>query len=607
MLNVDKSRLTKEMLKDVEEYERTGEDAIFLLAKRNSNYRDIITRMQSSNIAFVANSGVKSFDDWNNTWSLNAKINEDMVALNEDGGNQKYSCYALKAPNSFNQGLRLPFIDTYASKKKSLFAGNTTFSTYNSLIENISNSYKIKIKELNYAKKHIIYKNGSKLVGMLKDKAHRVLNMCRKFLHKEQTVAPIRYKGKIKITKYLNSISKSKYGVSQQERVTEILDKIMYATVKYFAKNDKVELTSKEMLVATLYADILMSRAINYGDVKNNNDIENALKLQLSNVLCTLEPGSDKLKQLAGLGMRTAIYNLGKMGISLDEVVENAKKCGFTYSNKPTNYEEALLGSKLKLQEKEAGTVEEENAISKKDEVNANPQKPTENNKLADTAIAQKESEKDYQYFTINHDIPPFVDYKIPTSYTVVFGENKSQQKKEESVEPATKEVELTQKDARRYIDTVSVKAFKNYMAKSVVIMSGYANKTGKVYAKMQRRHLFVEDILAYYENNKHFDASQLVDDLNRLIAQKDGDDELQASKFANSLLTLRESIIFDIFKDKQSIKVTNGETISTLVNKFLADNYNATSLTPFINNVLKVSMKDIDKLSKPNTFESER
>ena len=90
MLNVDKSRLTKEMLKDVEEYERTGEDAIFLLAKRNSNYKDIITRMQSSNIAFVANSGVKSFDDWNNTWSLNTKINEDMVALNEDGGNQKY-------------------------------------------------------------------------------------------------------------------------------------------------------------------------------------------------------------------------------------------------------------------------------------------------------------------------------------------------------------------------------------------------------------------------------------------------------------------------------------------------------------------------------------
>ena len=128
-----------------------------------------------------------------------------------------------------------------------------------------------------------------------------------------------------------------------------------------------------------------------------------------------------------------------------------------------------------------------------------------------------------------------------------------------------------------------------------------------KVYAKMQRRHLFVEDILAYYENNKHFDASQLVDDLNRLIAQKDDDDELQASKFANSLLTLRESIIFDIFKDKQSIKVTNGETISTLVNKFLADNYNATSLTPFINNVLKVSMKDIDKLKKPNTFENER
>ncbi len=599
MLNVDKSRLTKEMLKDVEEYEKTGEDAIFLLAKKDSNYKDIITRMQSSNIAFVANSGVKTLDDWNNNEAINCNINEKLVALNEDGGNQKYSCYALKAPNSFNQGLRLPFIDTYASKKKSLFAGNTTFSTYNSLLENISNTYKIKIKELDYAKKHIVYKNGSKIIAMLKDKAHRVLNMCRKFLHKEQTEAPIRYKGKLKITKFLNSVSKSKYGVSQQERATEILDKIIFATVRYFAKNDKIELTSKEMLVATLYADILMSRAINYGDTKNNNDIENALKLQLSNVLSALEPSSGKLKQLANLGMKSAIYNLKKMGISIQDVVSNAKKCGFAYASEPTTYEDALLGSKLKLQEKEAGSVDEnENTTSKQDQDNDKESLKTDN--IAQTTTAQKENGQ-YDYFIKLNQTPPYIaNYDYPTNFTFVVDEEKP-------VEPTTKEVELTQKNARKYIDTIIIKAFKNYMAKSVVIMSGYANKTGKVYARMQRRHLFVEDILAYYENNKQFDVNQLLADLNKLIAQKEDSDELQANKFANSLLTLRESIILDIFKDEQSIKVTNGETISTLVNKFLHDNYNATSLTPFINNMLKVSMKDIDKLSKPNTFDHER
>ena len=599
MLNVDKSRLTKEMLKDVEEYEKTGEDAIFLLAKKDSNYKDIITRMQSSNIAFVANSGVKTLDDWNNNEAINCNINEKLVALNEDGGNQKYSCYALKAPNSFNQGLRLPFIDTYASKKKSLFAGNTTFSTYNSLLENISNTYKIKIKELDYAKKHIVYKNGSKIIAMLKDKAHRVLNMCRKFLHKEQTEVPIRYKGKLKITKFLNSVSKSKYGVSQQERATEILDKIIFATVRYFAKNDKIELTSKEMLVATLYADILMSRAINYGDTKNNNDIENALKLQLSNVLSALEPSSGKLKQLANLGMKSAIYNLKKMGISIQDVVSNAKKCGFAYASEPTTYEDALLGSKLKLQEKEAGSVDEnENTTSKQDQDNDKESLKTDN--IAQTTTAQKENGQ-YDYFIKLNQTPPYIaNYDYPTNFTFVVDEEKP-------VEPTTKEVELTQKNARKYIDTIIIKAFKNYMAKSVVIMSGYANKTGKVYARMQRRHLFVEDILAYYENNKQFDVNQLLADLNKLIAQKEDSDELQANKFANSLLTLRESIILDIFKDEQSIKVTNGETISTLVNKFLHDNYNATSLTPFINNMLKVSMKDIDKLSKPNTFDHER
>ena len=551
MLNVDKSRLTKEMLKDIEEYERTGEDAIFLLAKQENDYRDIITRMQSSNILFVANSGVKTLDDWNNNGIMNRGVNEKLVALNNDNGKLKYSCYALKAPTSYKQGLRLPFVDSYASKKRSLFAGNNEFSTYSSLLEKISSVYKIKIKEIDFAKKHIVYKKGSKFVSILKDKTHRVLNLCRKFLRKEQKVAPIRFKGKLSITKHLSSVSKSRYEISQQEKFTEILDKIILATAKHFAKNDKLDLTEKEMLVATLYADILMSRAINYGDVKNNTDIENALKLQLSNVLATLEPSKSKLKQLTNLGMKSAIYNLQKMGISVKEVVDNAKACGFTYSSEPTTYEDALLGSKLKLQEMQANNIVEQKDNNK------------DNNK-------DKEQEKN--------------------NYIATEGEG-----------------ELTQKSARKYVDTIVMKAFKNYMAKSVVVMSGYSNKTGKVYAKMQRRHLFIEDMLAYYEANKSLDMSQLVIELTKMIEQNDNSDALQACKFGNSLLSFREAMISSIFKDAETMKKENGETIATLVNKYLKENYNATSLTPFVNNMLKVSMKDIDKLSKPNTFESER
>ena len=597
MLNVDKSRLTKEMLKDIEEYEKTGEDAIFLLAKQENDYRDIITRMQSSNILFVANSGVKTLDDWNNNGMMNCGVNEKLVALNNDNGKLKYSCYALKAPTSYKQGLRLPFVDSYASKKRSLFAGNNKFSTYSSLLEKISSVYKIKIKEVDSAKKHIVYKKGSKFVSMLKDKTHRVLNLCRKFLRKEQKVAPIRFKGKLSITKNLSSVSKSRYEISQQEKFTEILDKIILATAKHFAKNDKLDLTEKEMLVATLYADILMSRAINYGDVKNNTDIENALKLQLSNVLATLEPSKSKLKQLTNLGMKSAIYNLQKMGISVKEVVDNAKACGFTYSSEPTTYEDALLGSKLKLQEMQANNI-----VEQKDN-NKNKEQETKNNIAADIKKSQEEknTKKDNEYsYTPSVDADSIANYYTNVAKLGNYVINIPN-------ESTKKEVELTQKSARKYVDTIVMKAFKNYMAKSVVVMSGYSNKTGKVYAKMQRRHLFIEDMLAYYEANKSLDMSQLVIELTKMIEQNDNSDALQACKFGNSLLSFREAMISSIFKDAETMKKENGETIATLVNKYLKENYNATSLTPFVNNMLKVSMKDIDKLSKPNTFESER
>lgn len=597
MLNVDKSRLTKEMLKDIEEYERTGEDAIFLLAKQENDYRDIITRMQSSNILFVANSGVKTLDDWNNNGMMNCGVNEKLVALNNDNGKLKYSCYALKAPTSYKQGLRLPFVDSYASKKRSLFAGNNEFSTYSSLLEKISGVYKIKIKEVDSAKKHIVYKKGSKFVSMLKDKTHRVLNLCRKFLRKEQKVAPIRFKGKLSITKHLSSVSKSRYEISQQEKFTEILDKIILATAKHFAKNDKLDLTEKEMLVATLYADIVMSRAINYGDVKNNTDIENALKLQLSNVLATLEPSKSKLKQLTNLGMKSAIYNLQKMGISVKEVVDNAKVCGFTYSSEPTTYEDALLGSKLKLQEMQANNI-----VEQKDN-NQNKEQETKNNIASDIKKSQEEknTKKGNEYsYTASVDANSIANYYTNVANLGNYVINIPN-------ESTKKEVELTQKSARKYVDTIVMKAFKNYMAKSVVVMSGYSNKTGKVYAKMQRRHLFIEDMLAYYEANKSLDMSQLVIELTKMIEQNDNSDALQACKFGNSLLSFREAMISSIFKDAETMKKENGETIATLVNKYLKENYNATSLTPFVNNMLKASMKDIDKLSKPNTFESER
>lgn len=552
MLNVDKTRLTQEMLQDIEDYERTGEDAIYLLAKKKKNYIDIITRMQSSNIDMIAHSGLKTVADWDYIRNTNKGVNTDLVAVNNDAGNLKYSCYALKDPQNHEIGLRIPLLDTYASKKRSLFGKNPTFATYNQLISKIADVYKIKVKEKHVGNKHITYKTTKNPVVLIKKAGYKLLNLCRTFFKKEKVQQPILFKGKISITNNIAPGTSSKYVMSQQEKFTEVLDKIIYATAKHYVKFNKLKMTKKEILASCLYADILMSRVINYGDSQINNNIENALKLQFSNVLASICPSAEKLSEISALGMKCAIFNLKKLGMSLEDVVKNAKSSGYSFDTEPQSFEDALLGSKLRLQQKQSINLQEQ------------------------------ESGKEQ----INDTVAPETQTKIDKGGDSL-------------LETET----LLKKDtARKYIDKVIAKSLKNYISKSIIEMDGYENKTGKVYNKIQRRHLFVENMLAYYEKQKGLDLSDLLEDLRKELALGDESDRSYARKYSNTLLSMREAIVDSIFQENQYIKKVNNETIISLINKYIGQHYpDSKSLSPFINSVLKKSLKDIDRLKLPN------
>ena len=587
MGEVDRSRLSSDMLKDVEDYERTREDAIFWLGShKQKSYKDIITRLQSSNINLVALSGVKTINEWSRRPSLINSINTDLVPVNNDNGVLKYSCYALKDTNSHTYGIRILMVESYASKR--LLLMNSVCPNYSSLINKITKTYNIKVSEQLLKKGLVNYKPKFPVLAKIKSAGYKVLNLCRKFFNKEQIVEPLKFSGKILLQGYIYDGRSIRYVISKAEKLTEVLDKIMRVTANHFNKVDKIGLSKKELLITTLYADILMNRALNYGNAQLNGDIEDALKLQFSNALAESCPSVDSLDKISSLGMKCAIYNLKKMGISIEDVVTNAKNIGFSFANAPSSYEQALLGYKAG-----ENTLESEDVVETKVAEFETTQEKSDtpinlggfanfvtNTQLGNNTIYTCASNLNTQQYTIAKDIL-----------------NKENVETNNTVKEVANATTVNEEKVRKYIDNVIKKAMKNYLGKTVVNMSNCANPNGKVYNKIKRRHLFIEGMFSYYENSKKFDLSDILEDLRVELELGDNTDSSYARKYGNLLLKTREEIIEAIF---ESGKDYSGKTVSELVNQFANEKYEKNSLATFISSVLNKSLKDIDELKQP-------
>ena len=573
MREVDRNRLSSDMLRDVEDYERTREDAIFWLGShKRKSYKDIITRLQSSNINLVALSGVKTVDDWARRSSLINSINTDLVPVNNDDGVLKYSCYALKDTDTHTYGIRIPMMESYASKR--ILFMNSKCPNYSSLINKITKSYNIKIVEEWPKKGLVYYKPKFPILAKIKSAGYKVLNLCRKFLKKDQLVEPLKFSGKIMLQDRIYAGLSIRYVISNAEKLTEVLDKIMRVTVNHFNKTDKLGLSKKEMLMATLYADILINRAMDYGDTQLNGDIEDALKLQFSNVLAGSSPSADSLDEIATLGMKCAIYNLKKMGLGLNEVISNVKNAGFSFAGIPSSYEEALLGYRAV-----ESVIEDEKVVE-------------DDNKEENSDILNFGDFSQYYVDTILRGTPIYSNIK-PNDGEQVYIED--EKKNEVTVEKNT--ITVTEEKVRKYVDNVIKKAMKNYLGKTVVSKSNCATLGGKVYGRIQRRHLFIENMFSYYENSKKFDLSEIVEDLRAELETGGNIDSSYARRYSNLLLKTREEIIESIFESGIDY---SGKTVSELVNGFANEKYGKNSFSTFISSVLTKSLKDVDDLRKP-------
>lgn len=627
---VIRSLLSKEMLKDVKDYEKTGEDAIYWLAnKKGKTYKEIITRFQSSEIDMVSNSGLKTEDEWKNLYHDFGEVNSGLVAVDDDEEKGKlYSCYAIKGTTNRTSKVMFPLMESYASRYD-LFSNKNDCPNYNYMLNKISDAYNIKIK--NSPKTNDVeYKESFKTLEKVKSAGYKVLNLCRKFLKKEKISEPISFRGKTEI---------STQKLADSEKLTGILNHLVEKTAKYLNKTQKLNLSERELYAASLYSDILMSRVLNYGDSELNEKIELSLRLQFSNLLARDCYGIETLNKIADLGMDCAMYNLKKLGINTKEAVANAKNAGYEFANEPTTLREAMLGHKVNVYKDEL-TDDESLGISDTKKKRKNTQKPKiakkkpiESKKGKNTPKKAKEEQKEEDKEGPKKEEKPKAKKqsanpkqkgskpktkkespKRPRKRNSTKNANPNDIKEEKPEEEKEPEIELIpeiekqprnqnpqkfETSIRKKVDKVVNKAFKNYMQKTVLSMGRIEKQDGKVYNKIKRRHSFVEDMLDFYENNKKIDTNGVVDNFRTLNADLSKEDKIIAKKYANALINLREAIVESIYEDRKLKDEYINATSADVVNKYIAERFEKGTLPSYLNNILIKSLKSIDNLSE--------
>ena len=601
MEKFDESLLSDKMKEDVAKYRKSGEDAIYIMGHGlPATTESLITRMQAVDIERITSdeSSIKTMDEWRDADKMLTSVRSTLAPITKQDEVAKFSSYALME-NNYGK-LRYPLMTSLVSDK--ILFSKKTFPTYNELIDKVRKAYKVKITERSDNGPLFTYKKSFKVFAMLKNAGLGVLNLCRKvFKMKPLRTAPS-YRGKMSINSTLDG-----YQISEQEKFTKVMDAIADVTVKNVAKNLGSKLDNKALFVSRLYAGVLVSRAINYGDVLTNQNVEDSLTLQMSNALAGLNLTSDQIKEVSKIGLESAMSMVRKLEIPLEQVIKSVKAAGYTYEGgEPTTLKEALLPKyfeivydKPKTQEKSAEKVTEK--VAEKAKVKARAKKTTKTTtksgvasrnkpkKAEAVAVADAEVVDDSEVvnrgynpnFILVHDTPTrpdpanAIDAEItpkslpdPTKYPLI------EEKKELVGVKEDPSNMVTIKSVKKYIDAVVKSNLKKHIRKSINDMNTHVRES-KI-SLYNRQYDFVEHMYTFYDQHKDQDAATLNAVIEEELAKAGSNDNNYAHSFGKSFIDLRQKIVEDLFAGK--VKVETEGDVATLVNKYMKENYYADS-----------------------------
>ena len=329
-----KNILSKKTYGLVEDYFEYGVDALALmgtLENNNVKVRDVVNLFQALADPFYVNAR----SDWGSKFSS--------VPYEVFGGAVNYvegkpNAFALKFRANNGYALRFPLLNSY-------YDSNSKFVNYGcdgigNILSSLQEKLNFKLEFNEDVKEYITTKQ-----GIVKKIANKLPHPVRYIRERdfEARFDPSK-EGKTKLVLDTTYNGEKLTSIEQAIAILDFYNAKVAQKVgkKMFNLNHNID-RSKILLASQILADITVSYGINFGN-KNNKEIDNALRLQLSNVMASLTYDSS-VQIIAEIAERTAYVMTKKLGISAQDIMVNRKNMGIEYIETPNNFHELMFGA----------------------------------------------------------------------------------------------------------------------------------------------------------------------------------------------------------------------------------------------------------------------
>lgn len=379
------SDFTTDTLGELDGLVKNKENAFDLLIKnlRENGLTDVdstkvVSRLQTQYIAENRKDGdLRTIEDWDQKEYYEPnEVNDNIPAVTKG----RYSSFALlKIDNSTE--LSLPLAEDYSSIYQPFAQKSFSDVSLATNINNLVDKLGVVVKQ-NDLYKFSIYKR-----SLVNRAFAKVKNKTLSLFKKPIKVVGL-FSGKISLKTKINS-----YVMSNVEKITKIYDFILNVAIKAEAKNFKEQMGDKAKeikYVARLFADVLMARVNDLGDINNNKKLEKCLWLQFANALNKYNFDSNELKIITELGVKATVTTCKNLGITKEKIVERMNALGYIYTCVPSNEQQALTEVKQKDY-----SVYSQTSVERKEEQDLSFAKTSLNDETKKQVETQKEEKEE--------------------------------------------------------------------------------------------------------------------------------------------------------------------------------------------------------------------
>lgn len=328
-----KNILSNDAYNCVENYVKTGQDALALIGN-GGDIQSIVNAFQALADPMFANARAT----WGNKLSATPYSVMQGLPTYTKG---HYNSFALKFRGNYGYNLRFPLLNSYYEATSGI--RNYGVAELGEIFAHIQKSFNFEVRYQKEAPVHIQAKEGA------------VRKITSKLLHPVRMIRAKTFEDKIDPSHQIFGLGKAKLIVSQNfngttlsslEQVVAILDFYSQKVNKKVAKKI-YNLTNngdgaKIKLASQILTDLTLIHAFDFGE-KNARQLDNALRLQLSNVIASFS-NDNSVKMMAEVAMRSTFVLLKKLNIRYSTIEDNRQKIGFDYISTPTTIGAVMFG-----------------------------------------------------------------------------------------------------------------------------------------------------------------------------------------------------------------------------------------------------------------------